>query len=60
MASLSVTLTQTELLRLAKHLQAAALEAEYNNRNTATLTLDNAPATGSVSVVYASGTTRTV
>lgn len=60
MGTLAVTLTQTELLRLAKAIQATAVEAGYRNRQTATLTIDNAPATGSVSVVYASGTTRTI
>lgn len=60
MGTLAVTITQPELLRLSKALQAAAVEAGYSNRNTATLTIDNAPATGTVSVVYASGTTRTV
>lgn len=60
MSTLAVTITQPELLRLAKQVEAAAHEAGYNNRTTATLTIDNAPATGTVSVVYASGTTRTV
>ena len=60
MGTLAVTATQTEVFQMAKALEKAAQEAGYRNEVNATLTIDNAPATGSVSVVYASGTTFTV
>lgn len=60
MATLAVTATQTEILQLAAALEKAAQEAGYRNEKDATLTIDNAPSTGSVSVVYASGTTFVV
>ena len=60
MATLAVTATQTEVLQMAKALEKCAQEAGYRNEKDATLTIDNAPSTGSVSVVYASGTTITV
>ena len=60
MGTLAITISQPEVLQLAKALQKAAVEASYRNRQTATLTIDNAPATGTASVVFASGTTFTV
>ena len=45
---------------MAKALEKCAQEAGYRNEVNATLTIDNAPSTGSVSVVYASGTTIVV
>ena len=60
MATLAITITQPEVLQLARALEKAAHEASYRNRTTATLTIDNGPATGTASVVYASGTTFVV
>ena len=60
MATLSITITQSEVLELAKALEKVAHEAGYKNRTTGALVFDNAPATGTASVVFASGTTRIV
>lgn len=60
MATLSITIAQPDVLKLAKELEKCAHEASYRNRNTAALVFDNGPSTGTVSVVYASGTTRIV
>lgn len=60
MATLSITITHAEVLQLAKALEKAAHEAGYKNRQTGALVFDNAPATGTASVVFSSGTTYTV
>lgn len=60
MATLSITIAQPDLLKLAKEIEKCAHEKSYNNRLTGALVFDNAPSTGTVSVVYASGTTRIV
>lgn len=57
MATLAVTIDQQRVLALAGALKKAAHEASYKNGVTATLTIDNAPSTGTVSVVFSSGTT---